>query len=246
MTRRLRVVCVVVALAIVLGSAAARALDEGQEGWRRSLAFYVTVGDAEGTATVRGFSSAADTSFSEILDDLEYGTQIHFEAAERRWGVVADLTVVALAPARTSPPSQADVDQVFLDLVGTCSLTRYFQLAFGGRYVSLSNEIKIQVGNGFRIDQDADWVDPIVGGRLETELGPRWVFSAAADVGGFGVESDFIWNVATLFAYRATPKLSLVTGYRVVQFDFEEGTGPDRFEFDVRISGALLAMAYHF
>ena len=38
------------------------------------------------------------------------------------------------------------------------------------------------------------WVDPIIIGRVKFPAGKKWLFQLRADVGGFGIGSDFAWQ----------------------------------------------------
>jgi hypothetical protein len=67
-----------------------------------------------------------------------------------------------------------------------------------------------------------------------------------ADVGGFGVSSDFTWNVQGGFSWDATDYLTLVFQYRALSVDYSTGTAgtPNRFTYDTIIHGPLIGLAF--
>ena len=74
--------------------------------------------------------------------------------------------------------------------------------------------------------------------------GERWSFHARADVGGFGLGSDFAWNASTEVGYRVATWARLFLGYRALDFDFADGSGSDRVEYDVRLWGPLVGVSF--
>ncbi len=69
------------------------------------------------------------------------------------------------------------------------------------------------------------------------------------DIGGFGVGSDLTWNVAGLLLYDFDlfgMDASVATGYRALYQDFEDGSGANKFAYDVTTQGPILGMVIRF
>ncbi len=69
------------------------------------------------------------------------------------------------------------------------------------------------------------------------------------DIGGFGVGSDFAWNVAGLLFYDFDlfgKDASVIAGYRALYQDFEDGSGANKFAYDVTTHGPILGMVIRF
>ena len=97
------------------------------------------------------------------------------------------------------------------------------------------------------VDKRQDWVDPIVGGRVFLDLTDNLSLVLRGDIGGFGVGSDFTWNVAGLLLYDFDlfgKDASVVAGYRVLDQDFEDGSGANKFAYDVTTHGPILGAAH--
>lgn len=132
----------------------------------------------------------------------------------------------------------------------------------GARYWYLKTEIALNVTatvslpalglsrtGGGRVDatNTIDWWDPYVGVRVRQQRGPGRELVLRGDIGGFGVGSDFTWqleglyNVDTrLFGYDVTAQL----GYRALYADYEQGSGSNTVGFDWLWHGPTLGLKF--
>ncbi len=120
----------------------------------------------------------------------------------------------------------------------------------GGRYTRLNPELEI-TGGPIAVSggKTQDWVDPIVGGRVFLDLADNLTLVFRGDVGGFGVGSDFTWNVAGLLLYDFDlfgRDASFVAGYRVLDQDFEDGSGANKFAYEITTHGPVFGLAIRF
>ena len=77
-------------------------------------------------------------------------------------------------------------------------------------------------------------------------MSEKWTFVGRSDIGGFGVGSDFAWNLSVLFQRDLTRRTSLVFGGGVLDVDYEDGAGSEKFAYDVRHQGVILAVNFSF
>ena len=96
------------------------------------------------------------------------------------------------------------------------------------------------------VDKKADWVDPVVGGRLTMDFRNRWALELEGDVGGFGAGSDLSWLLRVGAGWRFARKWTFRFGWMIVDTDYEEGTGLDRFKWDLHQSGPYLGVGFSF
>ena len=71
------------------------------------------------------------------------------------------------------------------------------------------------------------------------------VFSARADIGGFGVGSDLTWNLVGLLGYEFDllgAPATVLGGYRVLYQDYENGNGSDKFAYEIYTYGPILGL----
>ena len=94
---------------------------------------------------------------------------------------------------------------------------------------------------------DLEWVDPVVGGRLRHEIAPGEELDLEGDVGGFGVGSEFSWQVVGTYGFDTmclgTP-LHAVVGYRALAVDFSETGAHGRNGVDDVQYGPLLGASF--
>jgi hypothetical protein len=64
-----------------------------------------------------------------------------------------------------------------------------------------------------------------------------------ADVGGFGVGSQFSWNALAAYSWEIAVRdgvtYSGLLGYRALDVDYEQGSGRNKYEYDVLQHGPV-------
>ena len=220
------------------------ATSAGAEEWKYDLEVYMLGAGLDGTAGSGPLEAEVDVSFGDILDNLELGGMGTFRARKGRWAFLGDVVFMGLGAANELV--DVDVDQLVLEALGVYHFNDKAGLLFGGRYVDLENELDFRGPQGLRVRGGEDWVDPVVGLGVEVPTGEKWTFFGRFDVGGFGVGSDFSYQVKLKFAYRPSERYSVIFGYRLLDIDYDDGAGADRFLYDVATSGPNLGMVFHF
>ena len=199
-----------------------------------------------GTIGAKGLTAEAEVSFGDILANLQLGGLIHVEAQKERWSILFDGIFLALGQGLDVPPGRVDIDHVIVEFGAGYEVVDSVELLAGGRYVSLDTALQIGFDPGIVVRSDQGWVDPIVGVRVRRDLSDRWQVHLRSDIGGFGVGSDFTWNLEADVGLRVTERLSMMLGYRLIDVDYDTGTGRDQFLFDAQMSGPRLGMAFRF
>lgn len=240
--------------------------------WEVSIVPYFWMAGINGDVTVRGISSEVDVKFSDVLEFLDFGAQVHVEVRKGNWGFFIDPTYLKLSVDQDVQVLDigpgADVEVVFKEFLlefggfyrlGTWptgssgnepSLT--LDVLAGGRYTNLDVEIDIDsalpaIPSG--ADGNQDWLDLFVGARMILNPTEKLTFVVKSDIGGFdfGFSSDIAWNLVSwigyeLPSYRITP----IIGYRVLYTDYDDGSGNDRFVYKTWTHGPLLGLAFRF
>ena len=107
-------------------------------------------------------------------------------------------------------------------------------------------ELKVNEPRTGTVSRSRSWADPVLGCRITWDLRNRWAFSLDGDVGGFGVSSDLTWRLRAAAAYRFNNWFALSAGWILLDTDYTDGTGNDRFTWDVLQSGPFLALNFMF
>ena len=265
---RAKVSVLLCGLVAVIFAPPARAEDPNTDGWQFKAAPYIWAVSLDGDMTVKGNTVAVDVNIIDIIKESDsiFALEGYFEARKGRWGGFIDGTYADLSMGGNVGPLSTDVDFTYalVDFavfyrVGTWPLggasanngqNLSLEVLAGGRYTSMDVELDISTpGPSTVVDKRQDWVDPIVGARVFLDLTDDLSLVFRGDIGGFGVGSDFTWNVAGLLFYDFDlfgKDASVVAGYRVLDQDFEDGSGANKFAYDVTTHGPVLGMVIRF
>lgn len=232
--------------AIVLLASLMAAPAAADDDWRYDLAVYGVGAGLDGTVGIGPVDAEVDLGFSDILENLETGGLVFFRATRGRWAVMVDTIFLGLGAANDRV--DVDADQLIFEVDGAYRFTETLEVFFGLRYVDIDSRIDLRprIGPEIRADASEGWVDPVVGLRLEVPLAEKWRFHGRLDAGGFGVGTDLSYQLGINLGYRASQRTSVIFGYRLLDFDYDDGEGLDRFVYDVRISGPQIGVVFHF
>ena len=73
-------------------------------------------------------------------------------------------------------------------------------------------------------------------------LNPNWYMKGSAIYGGFGVGSDWAYDLTGLVRYEWNNGIELAAGWRISDTDYENGS----FEWDMQLSGPIMALTFKF
>jgi hypothetical protein len=186
--------------------------------WSVTVAPYLWATSMDGTASVGGTEADVDLPFGDIVEDLSFGAMLLVDIQKGRFGIGVDGLF-----ARVSP--EGEVGDVEIDVTSDTAqlaVAPYYRLVewqygesasgrplhlivapeAGFRFTYMSTELDIRGGPS--VDGSKSWVDPLIGSRIGLDLSDRWAIAGEADIGGFGVGSDFTWNVQAFVGYRTT------------------------------------------
>ena len=99
---------------------------------------------------------------------------------------------------------------------------------------------------GYSPSGTQDWWDPIVGGNFSQPLGRNFSFNLRGDIGGFGVGSELTWQLLPSLSWQFADWGSIEAGYRWVYADYESGSGPNLFKYDMLNQGFQVGLTFHF
>lgn len=203
-----------------------------------------------------------DKSFSDVMDNLDFGGFINVWGRYERFILSGDLMYVRTTDSKTIsnlpplppylpqiPSISASVDstQFMATLMGGYRIIDGdgFSLdALGGvRFWHISNDVTVSAaGLTGNYAESFSWVDPVVGLRGFLSLSDKFSLQAQADIGGFNAGSDLTWSVLATLNYAFTDHFSVSAGYKVLDIDYRR----DGHVFDTRLSGPVLGLTYRF
>lgn len=92
------------------------------------------------------------------------------------------------------------------------------------------------------VSRTDDWIDPYLGLRARYHFTDHLYAVAKADVGGFGVGSDFTWQGEAALGWQLTARVSAEVGYRALGIDYEQ----DGLTYDTLTHGAQITLGISF
>lgn len=254
------------ALAGMSCAPAAYAEDAGEPpgGWQFEFTPYLWMTGMTGDVQAgRLPKTEMDMSFSDILDVLDFGLMGAFEARKDRWGILLDaqyMKVSDSATARRTGPgpigatltakASVEAEQTLLAVAVAYRLldeSTALDVIGGARYLKMDVEADIEgslFGQSGEVQRsgDKDWVDPYIGLRVQRPLSEKWAFTGYGDVGGFGVGSDFTWQVAVGLDYAFSKSVTGKFGYRYLNIDYDKHD----FLYDMENSGLYVGAGFRF
>ena len=234
--------------------------------WKFEVAPYVWLPAMQGDLTVRGRTADINLDLGDTLDllfdSLKFAAMGRAEA--RKGNLLLTLDVLYLNLEDDQTTARGLETEVGLQLLltefgagyrlGTWPLSPEvwpavsFDVLAGGRYVFLESSIDIDGGpfGGVDVERDVDWIEPFVGGRFLLTLSKRITIGVRGDVGGFGVGSDFTWNLVGSVQYHLSRHIARGGGYRALDIDYTQGSRANRSGLDVLMHGPLLGAVFRF
>ena len=201
-------------------------------GWHFAVAPYLWFPGTHGTATGpagRGLSFRA--SPGDLLSHFRFGLMGGAEAGRKRLIVTGDVLWVRLRDDKSVPfpglgASSATMKASEFLLTPKIGLAvvkqekiKIFALT-GMRYWHLGESLSFNPSLlGLNFNGSQNFVDPVVGGRINASLSPKVVVNILGDVGGWGTGSQLEYQWAGTLGYRVNARWAMHAGYRYLYVD---------------------------
>jgi opacity protein-like surface antigen len=234
--------CAAVVL-IACGAWTPAAAQAPSDKWDVTVAPYFMGAAMSGTTAVRGREVDVDVSASDIFSNLQFGAMGLVVARKGKWGLGGDAIWMALGS--TVRETNVDLNQGAFAFYGLRRLGSAADLTLGMRVNTLQGKLEFKT-LGVDVSQDETWVDPLVGLTLRSAREHRVRLQLYTEIGGFGVGSDFTWQIFPTLGIKLTDRLSLEVGYRWLDMDYSTGDGNERFAYDVLTQGPIGGLAFRF
>jgi hypothetical protein len=220
--------------------------------WHFTFSPYLWFAGMHGTVGALGRNVSVHASPGDVLSHFNIGLMGAAELSRKRVLIPIDLIWIRLSdsqalpfPALSAVSADARVGQFILtpkvgyrvfdnEKLKVDALT-------GFRYWHLGEKLSFNPSLlGLNFSGSQNWVDPLVGGRIQAPLSAKTEVTIAGDVGGWGVGSQLDYQVVGLLGYKLKPKLTLQVGYRYLDVDYRNGGAT----YDTTTSGALFGVTF--
>ena len=234
------------AMAVVLS--ASPVLAENTRNWNYRAFVYLWAPALGGTTST---GQNVELSFSDVLDNLEFGLMGALEANKGPISLMGDFQYLDLKSGQNAAvgpgiPASADANVSGFVFTGSAGYDFHHQkdsqlVAYGGfRYLGMDAVANVSVvGGSQRVSGKITNFDAIVGVRGSQRLSDKWALSYIADVGAGG--SDLTWQVGASLEYRIN-SWDLSFGYRHMEWDLGNSSRVlSNLSFSGPIIGAKIA-----
>jgi len=210
-------------------------LPAGDSGWHVAVSPYLWFPGVHGTMGALGRDVSVHVSPGDLLSHFRFGVMGVIEARYKRVVLPLDLMWVRLQANNALPfpnlmvtTAKLKGDEFILTpKIGFLLLDQEklkIAALAGFRYWYFSENLRFVPSNlNLNFSRSQNWVDPVIGGRIQGSLSPRVTVTIAGDVGGWDTGSHLDYQLAGLLGYRIKPRLVLQAGYRYLDVDYRSG-----------------------
>jgi hypothetical protein len=191
---------------------------------------------------------------SQVLSHLKMGAMLYAEVHNDQLAFTSDIFYANLEQDASSKNGVLNgtvkLTQFWWELAGLYKVLPWLEFGVGARINSIKSGVNIDISGpsgtiNKNKEQPETWVDPIIVTRLKGAIHNKWLFQLRADIGGFGLGSQFAWQLQPTVYFRASRLLDLGLGYRAISMDYNKGTGNERFLYDMEEYGPQLRIGFN-
>ncbi len=202
----------------------------------------------DGTTGVGPVTLDVSASPDDIFDHIDFGFMIYSEARKGPLAFGLDILYMDLGQDGFTALGTYNVDMKQSGYMATVyrRVGPRLEASIGATLNHLSAGLETTGPIAVDNHDSKTWVDPTVGARVEVLKSPKWGLTLTGNVGGFGIGSDFAWQVYPVLCYHAESDLDVGLSYRAFGMDYKTGTGNDEFKYDMVTFGPELGIGFHF
>jgi len=232
-------------------SAAPASRPSSDDQWHFAITPYLWFPAFDGTLGLPNRDLHVDASAGKMISHFRFGLMGEAEARRKWlllglglfWVRLGDDKAVPLEPLVVTANAKAQ-QFMLTPTVGVRFVDREkIKVDFftGFRFWHLGANLNFNPSAlGLNFSKSANWVDPMVGGRIQVPLSEKIVANVLGDVGGWGTGSQIEYDVAGTLGYRVKPTLTLLMGYRYLRLVYRSGP----FLFNIHEPGILFGLTW--
>lgn len=229
--------------------------------WKIEIAPYLWAMNMNGTVGVGSRSAHIKESFSDIMKQFQGGGMLFLDAKKDRFGlffnaVYAELSKnspldTPLGPITIHSKNKFGIFsagisyEVYKNIFANCNETA-IDLYAGARYTLNNTTLNVL---GLSVSNNQNWTDPIIGGRLRFIFNKAWHAMLSGDVGGTNFNNQKSYNLIGLIGYKPQTMMKNTTfylGYRLLHQKYINGSGTNRFVWNMNLFGPMAGVAFEF
>jgi hypothetical protein len=223
-----------------------------QSDWKYNAALYGWFAGMTGTVGVANQQQQFKVTLSELIKNLTFTAGAHFEAQNPKlvlivdgfyFGVKKDADEVTLANGSTfTPDASVDLDEWLVEGSVGYRLDPEFDILIATRVFGLNTDL---ISNNETLASvNKTWAAFYLGGRYSKNFGEKWYGSIRADA-GYGADG-FVYFANAAVGYRFSKLFSIALAYRILNMDYDSGSGVDYFLYEATAIGFGLGFVFSF
>lgn len=227
-----------------------------KSGWNFLIEPYIMFPNMSGDVGLANLPDVTiDADPSDIFSNLKMGAMLYLEASNEKWNINSDLLYMDLSQGVESGVvinnGEVSAKQLGWEVAGLYKVKPYLEVGVGGLLNSIKSDVNInlnQIGGGTNNRYKAlteTWFDPMIVAVFKSVPGKKFIYTIRGEIGGFGVGSDLAWQVQAYAGYRFSKLFQLTGGYRAIGLDYENGSGRDRFVYNVVTYGPVVRFGFN-
>lgn len=225
--------------------------------WHFLVEPYVMFPNMNGTAGVGNLPDVSvDANPGDIFSKLQMGAMLNLEASNSKWAIATDFIYMNLNQDVTSGKlinsGDLTAKQFAWELAGLRRVAPWLEVGIGGILNSIQAGANINVNNigGGTTNRTKEltqtWYDPMLIVRIKHNPIKKFMYEFRGEIGGFGIGSDFAWQIQAYAGYRFSKLFHITAGYRVISLDYQTGEGENRFLYDIDTFGPVIRFGFNF
>jgi hypothetical protein len=248
--------CLLLWCCLSLEPASARAPDSAKK-WHVLTDIYLMAPYMKGeTGVSDNIVAPVDATPGDIFDKLKMAAMLYIEVQHERWTFASDLVYMKLnqevTPGTILYSGTVSAKELIWEPAGLYRIFSFLEIGAGGRLNNIKTESDVRRNvfpagtEEFTGNHSKTWFDPILITRLTADINNKWLFQFRGDLGGFGVGSDFTWQLQAYAGYRFSKLFQLTAGYRILSIDYDKGEDKERFIYNMDTFGPVLRLGFNF
>jgi hypothetical protein len=217
--------------------------------WSMNMNGFVNVG----TRSVR-----VRQTFSDILENMQGGGMLYVEVDKGKWGVFLNSMYAYLdkiyyinnVPIKPVFEFGMFTGGISYEIFKRCfcqSMSFAVTPYLGARYTLTDVQIKV-VHTSIQAGSNQDWIDAIIGTKLNYGMNKNWSLLFAGDIGGRD-SNQKSYNMNGYIGYRPDYKcvdLTIYGGYRYMYQKYVNNSESNQYVWKMHMFGPVIGLAFAF
>ena len=222
-----------------------------QSNWKYDAALYGWFAGMEGTLGIANQDEQFQATLSDLLKNFTFTAGGHFEAQNPKLSLILDLFYVGLKEdvaaknvgnTNIIPNASVELNEWIIEgAIGYRAMSE-LEVLFATRVFAMNADLLN--GNQTLGSNNKTWAAIYLGARYTKEFDKKWYAALRGDLGYGG--NAFTWFANAAVGYRFSELFSLALAYRILNMEYEDGSGIKYFKFDGTTSGFGLGFIFSF